>query len=86
MRLKPEECQRLAKKAGELILADPQNEFKVSKAKIFEAIESTLRRHFEEERQIEEQAERLYADQSQDFQGIQKSKALSMIRSQIAKE
>lgn len=86
MRLKPEECQRLAKKAGEIILADPQNEFKVPKAKIFEAIESVLRRHFEEERQIEEEAEKLYRDQAQDFEGIQKSKAIQMIRTQIAKE
>jgi hypothetical protein len=86
MRLKPEECQKLAKKAGEKILADPQNVFKVPKAKILEAIEGRLRMHFEEERQIEDEADRLYQEQGDQFQGIQKSKAVQMLRAQLAKE
>lgn len=86
MRLKPEESAKLAKKAGDFILSDPQNQFKVPRAKIFEAIESCLRQHFEEERRIEERAEALFKERVSEMEGLQRSKALQMIRQQIATE
>lgn len=86
MRLKPEEIKKLSTHCGNQVLGDPKNEFKVPRTQIFEAIDSVIRQHFEEERKIEQDAEKLYLEKQADFEGLQKGKALSMIRSQIAKE
>jgi hypothetical protein len=86
MRLSPDECKKLATHAGNLILADQANVFKVPKPKIFEAIESALRVHFEEERQIEEKAQKLYQERASEFEGLQPAKALGRIRAQLAQE
>jgi len=86
MRLKAEECQKLAKKAGDEILADTQNVFKVPRAKIYEAIEAALRQHFDEEQKIEDEAARLYEERAEGVSGSQRAKAIHMIRAQLAKE
>ncbi|PIR22815.1 MAG: hypothetical protein COV44_06560 [Deltaproteobacteria bacterium CG11_big_fil_rev_8_21_14_0_20_45_16] len=86
MRLKPEEIKLLATNCGNKVLEDSKNTFKVPRAKIFEAIETVLREHFEEERRIEDQAQKLLSDRAHEYEGIQKSKAIYMIKNQIAKE
>lgn len=86
MRLLPDECKKLATHAGNLILADQRNTFKVPRPKIFESIESVLRTHFEEERQIEEEAQRLLQERADEFEGLQPNKAIGKIKAQIAKE
>lgn len=86
MKLTQDESKKLATHAGNLILADQKNVFKVAKPKIFEAIESVLRMHFEEERQIEEAAQKLYQERSSEFEGLQPAKALGRIRTQLANE
>ena len=86
MRLNSDECKKLATHTGNLILADQNNVFKAPKPKTFEAIESALRVHFEEERQIEERAQKLYSERSSEFEGLQPAKALGRIRAQLAQE
>jgi len=86
MKLNADESKKLATHAGNLILADQKNVFKVPKPKIFEAIESVLRMHFEEERLLEEAAQKLYQERSSEFEGLQPAKALGKIRNQLAKE
>ena|GEM_PF-357615 len=86
MRLKPDQIKKLAGHCGNKVFADPKNVFKVPRAKIFEAIETALRQHFSEEQKIEESAEKLLREEGDRFAGLQKSKALFMIKKQIAKE
>lgn len=86
MRLKPEEIKKLAQHCGHKVLSDQKNVFKVPRAKIFEAIEEVLFHHFEEERRIEVEAEKLLTEKKDEFAGLQKSKAIFMIRNQLAKE
>lgn len=86
MRLKPEESQKLAHHTADKIFADPNNTFKVERAEIVRAIEFTLKDHSEEERQLEEAAERLLREKAAEFQGIQPNKAFSMIKRQLAEE
>lgn len=86
MRLKPEEIKKLATHTGNQILADQNNVFKVPKPKIFEAIESALRQHFEEERRLEEEAEKLFREKKDEFQGLQPGLALQKIRQMLAQD
>lgn len=86
MRLKPEEVKKLANHCGNQVLADKKNVFKVPRAKIFEAIEQVLFHHFEEERRIEEEAEKLFNEKQDDYANIQKPKAVGLIKNMIAKE
>lgn len=86
MRLKPEEIHKLAQHCGNQLVADSRNHFKVPRAKIFEAIEKVIRTHFEEEKKIEEEAEKLLHEKQDQFSGLQKGKALFMIKNQIAKQ
>lgn len=86
MRLKPEESSKLAKHLTEKIFADPVNTFKVSRGDIERAIEASLKRHFDEEAKLEKDSEALLIQKSDEFQGLQRQKALSMIRKQLAEE
>ena len=85
-RLKPEECKKLAHHAGNLILNDPSVTLKSTRAKVLEAIERTLVQHFEEERQIDLQTEKLYGQQAEAIGKHEKGKAMAMIRRQLAQE
>lgn len=86
MILKPEECKQLARVTGDKIIEDQRNVIKVPRAKIYEAIESALSQHFEEERRIEQRAEKLLQERKAEFEGIQHGKAFHMIKKQIAQE
>lgn len=86
MRLKPEESKKLAQHAAAIILNDPENTLKVSRAKILETIEKTLVHHFDEERQIEMKADELYNQQAATMGKHERGKVLAMARKQLAKE
>jgi hypothetical protein len=86
MRLKPEESSKLAKFLTEKIFSDPANSFKVPRADIERAIESSMKKHFEEEAKLDKDAENLLLQKRDEFAGLQRQKALSMIRRQLAEE
>lgn len=87
MRLKTEEIKQLATHCGNQVLADPKNVFKVARTKIFEAIQSVLSQHFDQERQIEEEAKQLFEqNNAQEMTGEQKAKSLLKIQKMIAQE
>lgn len=86
MRLKPDECRKLAVHTTEKIFADPNNQFKVSKSEILKSIESVLKTHFDEEAQIEKRAEELLKQRASEFEGIQPHRALQMIKRQLAED
>jgi hypothetical protein len=86
MRLKPEESKKLAAHTGNIILNDPTVVLKAPRAKILETIERVLVQHFEEERQIDQKAEALYAQQADSMEKHERGKAIMMIKKQIAKE
>jgi hypothetical protein len=84
VRLKPEEIKKLAQHLTQEITNEKTVTLKVNRQKILETIDRVLSHHFEEERQIESQADRLYADRASET--MDKGKAMMMIRRQIAKE
>ncbi|MBN8555564.1 MAG: DUF507 family protein [Deltaproteobacteria bacterium] len=86
MRLKPEESKKLAVHCANIILNDPTVTLKAPRPKILEAIERTLVQHFDEERQIDQKAEALYKEQSDQIEKHERGKAIMMIKKQIAKE
>ncbi len=86
MRLKPEEIKKLTQHSGALMFKDPTVVLKTPKTKILEVLESVLSRHFEEERQIEMEADRLYSERAGSMEKHERGKALLMIKKQIAKE
>jgi uncharacterized protein len=86
VRLKNEESKRLAIHLTNLITSDKSVTLKVPRSKIQDTIEYTLTRHFDEEKQIEQEAERLYQERAHEFGAQDKAKALMMLRRQLAKE
>lgn len=86
MRLKEEEIPKLARYCCEAIYRDSNNSFKVSQQEIQKAIESVLRDHFNQEKSIEEEAEKLYHERASEFEGLERSKAIPKLKQQIAKE
>lgn len=85
MRLQRDECKKLAAHAGRILTSDPKNTLKVQRHQILEAIEEALARHFEEEKRLDEEAQKLF-DQTAGAQTLDRGKALSMIRKQLAKQ
>jgi len=86
VRLKPDEIKKLGVHCANQVFADPKNQFKVARAQIQDTVLEVIRTHFEEERRIEEEAERLLKDRQEEFAGIQRAKAFGMIKAQIANE
>lgn len=86
MRLKPEESKKLAQHLTNEIVNEKTVTLKTTRQKIQDTIEKVLFHHFEGERQIEELANRLYADRAVEQGSMDKGKAMMMIRKQIAKE
>ncbi len=86
MRLKPEEIKKLATHAIDLMLKDKSVTNKTSRGALIDAVVAVLQHHFEEERQLDLKAEALYKTNSDNFQGLDKGKAMSRIRNQLAQE
>ena len=86
MRLKPEETKRLAVHLTNIITSDKAVTLKTPRNKIQDTIEATLLRHFEQERDIEQEAERLYRERAHEFGAQDKAKALTMMRKQLAQK
>lgn len=86
MRLKPDEIKKLATTLGTKILNDPDVTLKVPKASFLEVIEKAVTKHFEIERQIEIEADRLLAQQATSSAGFDRGKTLLMIKKQLAEQ
>jgi hypothetical protein len=86
MRLKPDEIKKLADHLMSLVLKQEGVVFKVEKPKIHDAIYFALHHHFEEERMIDQEAERLVTERGGAPGSLDRAKALGMIRRQLAQE
>src|SRR3989338_4871771 len=84
MRLKPEESRKLSQHIGELLIQDPAVTLKTQRPHLIDTIEKVLVHHFDEERLIEQEAERLFASQGTESGKLERGKAMSMIRQKIA--
>lgn len=84
MRLKPEESRRLTQHLVALIFNDNSITIKADRKKIFDAVESELLRHFDEERQIETEAENMLKARESEFALNDRAKALGKIKKQVA--
>ncbi len=67
-----------------LISQEQTVQYKVPRSKIHETIEKVILKHFEEEHQLEREAEKLYIEQGASMGPMDKGKALAMIRKQLA--
>lgn len=86
VRLKPEESKKLAVHVSEAIASDKSVKIKIPRPQLTSTIENVLSHHFEIERQIELKADQLYQEQVGEMGGLEKGKALGMIRRQLADE
>jgi len=58
----------------------------VARGSLIDALVAVLGQHFEEERKLESDAENLYRQSADQFEGVDKGKAMSRIRQQLATE
>ena len=86
MRLKPEEIKRLAQHLTNLIFEDKSITLKAERKKINDTIDSELTHHFEEERQIETEADTLLKERESEFSLNDRPKAMHRIRKQLAEQ
>ena len=86
MRLKPDEIKKLAQHSIDSLLKEKGVTAKVSRGSLIDAVVGVLTHHFEDERKLEADAESLYRQSADQFEGLDKSKAMSRIRQQLATE
>ncbi len=84
MRLKPDEIKKLSNHLVNLMLANKDFTSRTPRPNLLNAVEAALTRHFDEERQIEDESQKLL--NAQGGETMDRGKALLMIRKQVAKE
>jgi hypothetical protein len=86
MRLKPDEIKKLAQHSIDNLLKEKSVKAKVPRGALIDAVVAVLGHHFEEERKLDSDAENLYRQNSDQFEGLDKGKAMGRIRQQLASE
>ncbi len=86
MRLKPDEIKKLATHAIDLMLKERGIKPKTTRNALIDAAFAVLNHHFDDERRLDTDAEALYKQNSEEFQGLDKGKAMNRIRQQLATE
>jgi hypothetical protein len=86
VRLKPDEIKRLSSHLSNLIFQEKTISLKADRKKIVDTIESELSHHFDEERQIDAEADRLLKEREAEFSLNDRAKALLRIRKQLAEQ
>ncbi len=86
MRLRPEECKKLATHAADLMLKDSTVTLRIKREALIDTIFNVLAHHFEQERQIDMKADALFKERSETLGQMDRGKAMAMIKKQLAQE